>query len=75
MRNLLRLVFWVTVLSAGACGSLPTASDAADRERLADPVVLQNRSPLPTLDREYLHESREAARGATGVTLSGCPCR
>lgn len=45
-----------------------------ERERLADPIMQINRDALAAKHFEHIHDVREGARGATGVTGGGCGC-
>ena len=47
---------------------------AAERERLAAPVMQFSRGALADKHREHIHNVREGARGATGVQGGGCGC-
>jgi hypothetical protein len=45
-----------------------------ERERLADPIMKQQRETLSAKHLEHIHEVREGARGANGVQGGGCGC-
>jgi len=45
-----------------------------ERERLADPIMKQNRDVLSAKDVDHIYAVREGARGATGVQGGGCGC-
>jgi len=45
-----------------------------ERERLADPIMQQQRQALAAKNSEHIREVREGARGANGVQGGGCGC-
>jgi hypothetical protein len=65
-----------TVLASGC--AVPTLPEPwvrpYERERLADPVMQQQRDILAARHAAHLREVREGARGAMGVQGGGCGC-
>jgi len=45
-----------------------------ERDRLADPIMLWNRDAISSAFLDHVYESREGARGGTGVAGGGCGC-
>ena len=45
-----------------------------EREKLADPVMQQQRDILAARQNAHVREVREGARGAMGVQGGGCGC-
>jgi hypothetical protein len=45
-----------------------------EREHLADPIMSLNRDPVSNVYLEHVFETREGARGATGLVGGGCGC-
>jgi hypothetical protein len=45
-----------------------------EREHFADPIMSLNRNPVSSIYLEHVFETREAARGATGLVGGGCGC-
>lgn len=45
-----------------------------EREILADPIMAFDRNPVSTMYLDHVFESREGARGATGIAGGGCGC-
>jgi Domain of unknown function (DUF4266) len=56
------------------CGAIEPWVKPYERERLADPIMNLARSPLAAKNTEHIHEVREGARGANGITGGGCGC-
>ncbi len=61
------------VLMLGGCGIQPWVKPY-ERDRLADPIMGFDRHPVSAAYIHHVHESREAARGATGSGGGGCGC-
>jgi hypothetical protein len=72
------VVRWV-LLAAGSC-ALAACSPVQpwvkpyEREHLADPIMSFNPNPVSSVYLEHVFESREGARGATGLVGGGCGC-
>lgn len=64
----------VLVLGASGCASLEPWVKPYERDKLADPIMAFNRSPLAQAHLNHVQDSREAARGATGAGGGGCGC-
>jgi hypothetical protein len=67
------------LLAAGACALAACSSvqpwvKPYEREHLADPVMSFNPNPVSSVYLEHVFESREGARGATGLIGGGCGC-
>lgn len=45
-----------------------------EREALASPLMALSRDPISDKHRVHVFETREGARGASGVTGGGCGC-
>jgi hypothetical protein len=45
-----------------------------EREHFADPIMSFNRNPVSDVYLEHVFETREGARGATGLVGGGCGC-
>jgi hypothetical protein len=45
-----------------------------EREHFADPIMSANRDPISSIYFEHVFESREGARGASGMVGGGCGC-
>jgi len=45
-----------------------------EREALASPLMQLSRDPISDKYLQHVYETREGARGATGVTGGGCGC-
>ena len=45
-----------------------------EREHFADPIMSLNRDPVSSVYLEHVFETREGARGATGLVGGGCGC-
>jgi Domain of unknown function (DUF4266) len=69
-RNALLLI---GVVMLGGCGIQPWVKPY-ERDRLADPIMSFDRHPVSAAYSHHVHESREAARGATGSGGGGCGC-
>ena len=67
------------LLAAGAaalaaCSSVQPWVKPYEREHLADPIMSFNPNPVSAVYLEHVFESREEARGATGLVGGGCGC-
>jgi Domain of unknown function (DUF4266) len=72
------LARWL-LLAAGAaalaaCSPVQPWVKPYEREHLADPIMSFNPNPIATSYLEHVFESREEARGATGLVGGGCGC-
>lgn len=45
-----------------------------EREHFADPIMSFSRNPISDSYFDHVFESREGARGATGIVGGGCGC-
>jgi hypothetical protein len=45
-----------------------------ERERLASPLMSLWRDPISDQYLQHMYETREGARGATGINGGGCGC-
>ena len=75
----MRRAVWMVLAIAFAGGALAGCAiepwvKPYERERLADPIMQINRDALAAKHFEHIHDVREGARGATGVTGGGCGC-
>lgn len=61
------------IASLGACSIQPWVKPY-ERDHLADPIMSFDRDPVSSVYLDHVHESREAARGATGSAGGGCGC-
>jgi hypothetical protein len=70
----------IALVSAGALAgcAVPTLPEPwvkpFERERLADPIMQQQRDILAARNTAHVREVREGARGAMGVQGGGCGC-
>lgn len=62
------------LLALAACSPLQPWVKPYEREHLADPIMSFNPNPIATSYLEHVYESREGARGATGIVGGGCGC-
>ena len=58
---------------AGCAGPTPWVKPY-EREHFADPIMSFNRDPVSSIYLEHVFETREGARGATGLVGGGCGC-
>jgi hypothetical protein len=45
-----------------------------ERENLASPLMSLSRDPISDSYLQHMYETREGARGATGINGGGCGC-
>jgi hypothetical protein len=45
-----------------------------ERENLASPLMALSRDPISDAYLQHMYETREGARGATGINGGGCGC-
>lgn len=45
-----------------------------EREALASPLMALSREPVADRHLQHVYETREGARGATGINGGGCGC-
>jgi hypothetical protein len=72
--NIARLTAFVALAIAAAGCSVEPWVKLYERDRLADPIMSFDRSPVSKAYTNHVHEAREAARGATGSAGGGCGC-
>jgi hypothetical protein len=70
---LLLLAAAAALAGLGGCAVEPWVKPY-ERERLADPILKQQRDALSDKHLEHVRDVREASRGATGVQGGGCGC-
>jgi hypothetical protein len=58
----------------GGCAAPQPWVKPYEREHLADPIMSLNRDPVSSVYLEHVFETREGARGATGLVGGGCGC-
>ena len=75
MPRVVSMVLTIAMASGGLAGcAIEPWVKPYERERLADPIMQINRDALAAKHFEHIHDVREGARGATGVTGGGCGC-
>ena len=75
MPRVVSMVLWIAMAGGGLAGcAIEPWVKPYERERLADPIMQINRDALAAKHFEHIHDVREGARGATGVTGGGCGC-
>ena len=68
------LLLAVAALALAACSPIQPWVKPYEREHLADPIMSFNPNPISTMYIEHVYETREGARGATGIVGGGCGC-
>jgi hypothetical protein len=68
------LLLLVGAMLLTACSSVEPWVKPYEREHLADPIMAFNPNPVSAVYIEHVYESRESARGATGIVGGGCGC-
>ena len=61
-------------LTLTACSPVEPWVKPYEREHLADPIMSFSPNPVSAVYLEHVYESREGARGATGIVGGGCGC-
>jgi hypothetical protein len=56
------------------CGTIQPWVKPYERERLADPIMSFDPSPVSSAYMEHVFEVRAAARGGNGAAGGGCGC-
>jgi len=74
LRRIATLALALGTLSLAACSSIEPWVKPYERDRLADPIMAFNRDPISDAFFNHVYDSREGARGATGVAGGGCGC-
>jgi hypothetical protein len=69
----LLMLLGLLAMSAG-CSRIQPWVKPYERERLADPVMAWDRSPIASGYITHVRENREGARGGTGEAGGGCGC-
>ena len=73
--KLIRTLAATTLLAALAgCAAPSPWVKPYEREHFADPIMSFARNPVLSTYLDYVLESREGARGATGAVGGGCGC-
>jgi hypothetical protein len=68
------LLLALALLSSAGCSRIEPWVKPYERENLADPIMAWDRDPVASSYMQHVYESREGARGGTGVTGGGCGC-
>ena len=68
------LLLAAATLALAACSPIQPWVKPYEREHLADPIMSFNPNPVSTMYIEHVYETREGARGATGIVGGGCGC-
>jgi len=58
----------------GGCATPQPWVKPYEREHFADPIMSMSRNPVSDVYLEHVFETREGARGATGLVGGGCGC-
>jgi hypothetical protein len=58
----------------GGCAAPQPWVKPYEREHFADPIMSMSRNPVADVYLEHVFETREGARGATGLVGGGCGC-
>ena len=58
----------------GGCATPQPWVKPYEREHFADPIMSMSRNPVADVYLEHVFETREGARGATGLVGGGCGC-
>jgi hypothetical protein len=75
MRKALCLLLLPATVLLGGCtafGYQPVKP--YEREALASPLMAVSRDPVSDQYLQHVYETREGARGATGISGGGCGC-
>jgi hypothetical protein len=73
--KLMRILTAALLLTALAGCAAPTPwVKPYEREHFADPIMSFNRDPVSSTYLQHVFETREGARGATGLVGGGCGC-
>jgi hypothetical protein len=73
--KLMRILTSALLLTALAGCAAPTPwVKPYEREHFADPIMSFNRDPVSSTYLQHVFETREGARGATGLVGGGCGC-
>jgi len=58
----------------GGCAAPQPWVKPYEREHFADPIMSMSRNPVSDVYLEHVYDTREGARGATGLVGGGCGC-
>jgi len=58
----------------GGCAAPQPWVKPYEREHFADPIMSMSRNPVADVYLEHVYDTREGARGATGLVGGGCGC-
>jgi len=72
MRTILVAIGLAAALASGACGK--QAVRAAEKEYLADQVMVFDDDPHETASDDHIRSNREGAAGGHGAGGGGCGC-
>ncbi len=72
MRKILSSVLLVASLAAAACGR--QAVRAAEKEFLADQIMVFDEDPQAAASDDHIRTNREGAAGGKGAGGGGCGC-
>jgi hypothetical protein len=64
----------LALLAFSGCARIEPWVKPYERENIADPIMAWDRDPVSSSYIQHVYESREGARGGTGVTGGGCGC-
>jgi hypothetical protein len=64
----------LALLAFSGCSRIEPWVKPYERENIADPIMAWDRDPVSSSYIQHVYESREGARGGTGVTGGGCGC-
>ncbi|HVC02770.1 MAG TPA: DUF4266 domain-containing protein [Steroidobacteraceae bacterium] len=70
----LRLALIGAALALGGCTTLQPWVKPYERNHLAEPIMSWNRDAISAAYMNHIFETREGARGATGIAGGGCGC-
>ena len=68
------LLLLILGLCLGGCSSVKPWVKPYERNKLADPIMSFETSPLGSAFMSHMYLSRESARGAQGGSGGGCGC-
>lgn len=73
MKTLAIITFCISLGILSGCSIEPWVKPY-ERANLADPIMSSIRDPISASYTHHVHETREAARGASSVSGGGCGC-
>ena len=72
--SVIRVIALLCLVTAATGCSVQPWVKPYERDRMADPIMNFDPHPVSTAYTNHVHESREAARGASGSAGGGCGC-